>query len=237
MASAEPRYLLGGEARANVQLTRISTAKSRIPARRRTLRGFTLIELAVTLTLVGLLLAVGLPLLMTWIRNAQVRAVADSLQSGIRRAQTDAVRLNQTVVFSFTNATPGLNSTAVVNGKNWSIQSVAQFADPNHQANFLAGGALADVASSVTIDTRAQTALCFNTNGRLIALATTGVPGAVCVAGSQQFDINKSDYDQSTAAAKGDRQLRVLVAIGGQVHMCDRGRPTLSATSPDGCPP
>jgi type IV fimbrial biogenesis protein FimT len=139
-------------------------------------------------------------------------------------------------VFSLTNAAPGINSTAVVNGKNWSIQSVAQFADINHQAKFLAGGALTDVASSVVIDTHGQTALCFNTNGRLIALAATGVPGATCVAGPQVFDINKSDYNSSTAAANGDRQLRVLIAIGGQVHMCDRGRPTLSATSPDGCP-
>ena len=204
-------------------------------ARRCAARGFTLIELAVTFTLLGILIAVGLPSFMAWIRTAQVRAVADSLQSGIRRAQIDAVRLNQTVVFSFTNANPGLNSTAVAGGKNWSIQSVAQFADPNHQANFLAGGALADVASNVSIE-GTTAALCFNTNGRLIALAATGVPGAVCVAGPQRFDIYKSDYNSSTAAANGDRQLRVLVAIGGQVHMCDRGRPTLSATSPDGCP-
>jgi len=233
MAHAFSEHMLGCKAGSGVQLTPKSplNAGCRVGA----LRGFTLIELAVAITLLGLLVALGLPSLMTWIRNAQVRAVADSLQSGIRRAQTDAVRLNQTVVFSFTNATPGLNSTAVAGGKNWSIQSVAQFADPNHQANFLAGGALADVASNVSIAS-ATAALCFNTNGRLIALAATGVPGAVCVAGPQQFDINKSDYNPSTAAAKGDRQLRVLVAIGGQVHMCDRGRPTLSATSPDGCP-
>lgn len=192
--------------------------------RSRITRGFTLIELAVTITLVGLLVALGLPSFTTWIRNTQVRSVAEALQGGVRRAQTDAVRLNQTLVLSFTNATPGLNATAVANGKNWSIQTLAQF---DRVAEYVTGGAFADIASSVTINSNTRSALCFNANGRLVAPAATGVPGATCVAGAQQFDVSN---------AGSDRPLRVLVAIGGQTRMCDPNRPTLSATSPDGCP-
>ena len=151
---------------------------------------------------------------MAWIRNAQVRTVADSLQNGIRRAQTEAVRLNQTVVFSLTNAAPGLNSAAAANGKNWSIQSIQQFADPLRPAQFVGGGALTDISTSMSVT--GPVALCFNTNGRLIVPAVpTGVPGAVCVAGPQTFDIQRA----ATIDATTDRQLRVLVAIGGQVHM------------------
>jgi len=193
-------------------------------------RGFTMIELAVTLALLGILFALGLPSFMSWVRNAQVRTAADALQSGVRRAQTDAVRLNQPVVLSFTNANPGLNAAAVANAKNWSIQSIAQF---DKDAVFLTGGALADAGSQVTI-TGTSNALCFNSNGRLIVPPAPGpgVPGAVCTAGPLQFDVEPTGRDP----AKGDRRLRVLVAIGGQVRMCDRDRPTLSATSPDGCP-
>lgn len=198
---------------------------SRIPA----VSGFTLIELAVAITLLGILIAAGLPSFMTWIRNSQVRTVAEALQTGVRQAQTDAVRLNQPVVFSLTNVQPAKNATAVTNGKNWSIQSIAQFED--HPADFLGGGALAEVASNIAVN--GDAAICFNSNGRLVANATTGVPGATCTAGVKQFDIQKSDYDQ----AKGDRRLSVRVAIGGQVRMCDPDRPTLSATAPDGCPP
>ena len=213
-------------------LSRASIAASRAPARRPASRGFTLIELAVAFTLLGILIAVGLPSFMAWIRNSQVRAVADSVQSGVRRAQTEAVRLNQNVVFSFTNANPDLNATAVISGKNWSIQSVASVANPiDRPAAFLTGGALGDVASRVTINTTTA-AICFNSNGRLTALAATGVPGANCVAGPQQFDIEQPIRNLSA----GDRRLRVLVAIGGQVRMCDPDRPTLSATTPDGCP-
>ncbi|MEP7296025.1 MAG: GspH/FimT family pseudopilin [Burkholderiales bacterium] len=198
----------------------------------RRVRGFTLIELAVAITLLGILIGLGLPSFMSWIRNSQVRSVAESLQNGIRRAQTEAVRLNQTVVFSLTNVAPGLNAPAVANGSNWSIQSIQQFADPTRPPVFLTGGSLTDVASSMSIT--GPVALCFNTNGRLIVPAVpTGVPGAVCTAGKQQFDIKRAATIDTTT----DRQLRVLVAVGGQVHMCDLGRPTLSDASPDGCPP
>ena len=203
---------------------------------RRKARGFTLIELAVTLTLLGILLAVGLPSFMAWIRNAQVRAVADSLQNGVRRAQTEAVRLNQNVVFYLTNAQPSATALApaVASGKNWSIQSitpayVTDNTDP-HWTSFLTGGALGDVASSVTI-TNATAALCFNANGRLSAPAATGVPGAVCTAAPLQFLVQQPSPNLSA----GDRRLIVQVAIGGQVRMCDPDRPALSAATPDGC--
>ena len=213
-------------------LSPMSIAASR--ARRRAVRGFTLIELAVAITVLGLLIAVGLPSFMAWIRNAQVRAVADSLQSGVRRAQTEAVRLNQSVVFSLTNANPGIDSPAAANGKNWSIQRVASIVNPApvpRDPLFLTGGALADVASRVTINGPA--ALCFNSNGRLsIPSAGTGVPGAVCDGTAQAFNVEQP----GRTPASGDRRLRVLVAIGGQVRMCDPDRPTLSATTPDGCP-
>lgn len=201
--------------------------------RLRSVRGFTLIELAVTLALLGILLALGLPSFMTWTRNAQVRSVAESLQGGVRRAQTEAVRLNQSVVLYLTNSKPDLNVGADANGKNWSIQSIAQFVavpGADKAADFLIGGALADVGSNITI-TSATSALCFNSNGRLTA-PPTGIAGATCTAAPQQFDVEASGRDTS----KGDRRLRVLVAIGGQVRMCDPDRPPLSATTPDGCP-
>jgi len=194
---------------------------------RRVARGFTLIELAVTMTLFALLIAAGLPSFMAWIGNSKVRTVAQSLQDGVRRAQSEAVRLNQAVVLSLTNSTPALNAPAAANGQNWSIQSIAQFED--HPATFIAGGALADLASNVSINSNGITALCFNSNGRLMTgtPASTGVTNATCSVGTQQFDLTQSS---------ADRPLRVLIAIGGQIRLCDPNRPTLSSTSPDGCP-
>ena len=192
-------------------------------------RGFTLIELSVTITLLVLLIGLGLPSFMTWIRNTQVRSVADSLQTGIRQAQTDALRLNRSVVFFLTSGIPSPTAAvpAAVNGKSWGIVRIAQFDDLTAwDKRYVTGGILTDVASNVAIAS-ATNAICFNANGRISTNATPGVGGAVCNAGVAQFDI---------AQTNADRRLRVLVAIGGQIHMCDPDRPTLSATSPDGCP-
>lgn len=196
-------------------------------------RGFTLIELLVTITLIGLLLALGIPSFTAWIRNSQVRTVAEALQTGVRTAQAEAVRRNRQVVMSFTNATPAPAASApwpvVANGRNWWLQTVPQFGE---SADFIRSGALADIASGVTIagtpPVGGFTAICFNSSGRLVTnSSTTGVPGASCAAAVSTFDVTQPN---------ADRSLRVIVQIGGQLRICDPKRPLLSDASPDGCP-
>jgi len=192
------------------------------------LRGFTLIELAVTLTLFGMLMALGLPAFLAWTRNTQVRTVAEALQNGLRTAQAEAVRQNRPVVLAFTaSSTSNAASapwTAVAGGVNWWTQTVPQFTETSGQ--FIAGGSLGDVASGVTIG-NGPAAVCFNSNGRVAAPASgTGVTGATCTAtGTVTFNINQTG---------ADRNLVVTLSVGGQVRMCDPKR-TLSATTPDGC--
>jgi len=194
--------------------------------------GFTLIELLTAIVLLGILMRLAMPSFVVWMNNTKVRTVAEALQTGIRLAQAEAVRGNRQVVLSFTNGTPTLNVTAVANGSNWSIQTVPLFAnslDADTQATFVQGGALGDVASGVTITSTppSVTALCFNSNGRLVVNTAPGPTGASCAAASASFTIDRTG---------ADRPLRVIVGVGGQLRVCDPNRPTLSATSPDGCP-
>jgi len=196
-----------------------------------TARGFTLIELLVTFVLLGILLKLGLPSFTAWMANTKVRTVAESLQTGVRLAQAEAVRGNRQVVLSFTNATPGANAAAAAGGKSWSLQTVPVFGnttDPDTQSKYIQGGALTDVASGVTMTSTPAglTALCFNSNGRLVLNSSPGPSGATCSAASATFDVR-----HPTA----DRPLRVIVGVAGQIRMCDPNRPTLSANSPDGC--
>ena len=58
---------------------------------RQSSRGFTVLELVVTVTLLGLLLALALPSFAAWSRNARARTTADALQTGMRLAQAEAV--------------------------------------------------------------------------------------------------------------------------------------------------
>lgn len=197
------------------------------PACRPATLGFTLIELMVTITLLGILISLSLPSFTTWIRNSQVRTVSEALQTGLRTAQGEAVRRNRQVVMSFTNdANPTLNPTTVANGKNWSIQTVASPFINNNVTEFVRAGVLTDVASGVSI-TGAPKAICFNADGRLMA-PTGSAATADCVGTPAAFQV---------LHPASDRKLNVTVAVGGQVRMCDPQRPALSTASPDGCLP
>ena len=190
---------------------------------RRGARGFTIIELVIAIALVGTLLKLGVPSFVAWVRNAQVRTVADALQNGVRLAQSEAVRRNRSVVLSLTNAQPAQDATAAANGKFWSVQFIPQFGDSTTSPNlFIQGGALTDVASGVAI--QGPAAICINSTGRMVAqtAANTRV-GAAC-------SVSNSTYNITLTGA--DRPLRVTVGLGGQMRLCDPNRPS---TAPDGC--
>ncbi|WP_295645807.1 prepilin-type N-terminal cleavage/methylation domain-containing protein [uncultured Methylibium sp.] len=179
-------------------------------------RGFTLIELVVTVALLGILLALAAPGFGTWINNTRVRTVSDALQNGVRQAQAEAVRRNRTAVFYLTNAQPSLAATAVANGSNWGIRTVSLFT--GDAAEFVNGGSLSDVAGGVAIG--GPIALCFNASGQQVTVAAQS-----CTAGAATYDVSRTG---------ADRPLRITVSIGGRVRMCDPAK-TLSATNPDGC--
>jgi type IV fimbrial biogenesis protein FimT len=193
---------------------------------RRCAGGFTIVELMVTIALLAILLAMATPSFTTWIRNAQVRTVSDALQNGLRLAQAEAVRRHRQVVFFRTNQTAcDTTTTADAAGAFWSVRTLPLVAGDAVEA--VQCGVLSDVAAGVTI--AGASALCFNSGGRQVANATPGV-GAACAldaTGTSTFDLTSSN---------ADRPLRVLVALGGSVRMCDPAK-TLSSSAPDGCPP
>lgn len=190
--------------------------------------GFTLIEMMVTITLLAILTMLAMPSLTTWMRNVRVRTVSDSLQNGLRLAQTEALRRSRQTVFSLTNsADPKTSLTAAANGSNWALSIVKSTMDAS--SVYVESGVLTDVASGVQITGPAAT--CFNSVGRLVANTDTGVTGASCNLPTNTPPVQT--YDITLTGA--DRPLRVLVALGGQVRMCDPAK-TLSATNTDGCP-
>jgi type IV fimbrial biogenesis protein FimT len=204
---------------------------ARGPARHAAL-GFTLVELAVTFAVLAILTLLAVPSFTDWIRNSQVRSAADAMQNGLRLAQAEAVRRSRLVVFSLTAGQPGLNVAAVANGSNWSIQAAPVAGIDDASLQFVQGGAFGDAVAGVTIAGPAS--ICFNAEGRLVA-GGTGLAGVNCAAPAEGGSI---DYDLSRAAAQlrqgSDRPLKVRVALGGQVRMCDPAK-ALSATNPDGC--
>ncbi|MDI3381097.1 Tfp pilus assembly protein FimT/FimU [Xenophilus aerolatus] len=191
-------------------------------------RGFSLIELMVTVSLLGVLVMLAMPSMAAWIRNNKVRTVADALHNGLRVAQSEATRRSRQVVFALTNSpTPATSLTAVVNGSYWAAKTVKLATGNTDAADFIDSGTLNGTSSDVQII--GPVTICFSALGRMVTNTTPGVSGGSCdtASGTAQYDI-KLDGPEA-------RPLRVLVSLGGQVRMCDPAK-ALSSTHPDGCP-
>jgi type IV fimbrial biogenesis protein FimT len=66
-----------------------------------TQRGFNLIELMITIAVLGMLLMVGLPAFTDWLQNLKVRSAAESVQNGLQLARSTAIARNTNVSFVF----------------------------------------------------------------------------------------------------------------------------------------
>lgn len=199
---------------------------------RRTARGFTLVELMVTIALIAFLVMLALPSFTGMVRNTQVRTMAETLQNGLRQARTDAIRLNRQTVFFLTATEPrketAANAAALANSRNWAIHKVPRGTEATEAgwAPFLRGGALSE-GNGVTVIGPA--AVCFGSNGRLVVQAAPGVAGANCT-------IDPANLPKYALTMSGaDRRLSVWLGAGGEVRMCDPDK-VLSAERPDGCP-
>jgi type IV fimbrial biogenesis protein FimT len=195
----------------------------------------------VTTSIFAILVAMTVPAMQVWIANTKVRAVADSLQNGIRLAQAESLRRSRQVVFALTNTTaPQGGFTAAANGMYWAIQTIPAMTDGTETAAVVNTGVLTSAGSNVTIT--GQAAICFNSMGRLVAntAAAAGV-GAACTVPTTAVNSSTAptlNYVINLTRANGtllaDHPLQVEVALGGQVHLCDPTT-TLSDTNPYGC--
>jgi type IV fimbrial biogenesis protein FimT len=202
--------------------------------------GFTMIEMAVTMTVFAILFTLGVPAMTTWIRNNKVRTVADTLQTGLRLAQAESLRRSRQVVFAMTNS-PATSLTplplpAVAGGTSWAIYTVPSMTDGSENPEFIASGVLSNASTSVVVTpSNATSTVCFNSMGRLVANTTANVTnitgGDTCVQPTGAPPVQSF----SITLAGADRPLQVNLSLGGQVHMCDPGV-ALSDSHPEGCP-
>jgi type IV fimbrial biogenesis protein FimT len=96
-------------------------------------RGFTLIELMVTLALVAILMAVAVPSFTTFQRNAELTSFSNSLLSGINAARGEAMKR-------------GRNAMVVPTDGNWN-KGWTVFVDVNRNGAY-------DAATDITVLTR-----------------------------------------------------------------------------------
>jgi type IV fimbrial biogenesis protein FimT len=204
-------------------------------------RGFTLIELVVTLLVMGLLANMLINSMGTWINSARIRAAADEIQTGLRQAQAEAVKQNRPVAFVLTTSKAyGTTMPAsAASGSYWYTATVPWYsytaAGVTNVQSLLAAGEISADMSQVTITGAAS--ICFNPYGRLTSNYTIP-PGAVTSSGATTtVTCGTASTTYAITATNGDtsHNLDVTVNSGGQIRMCNPAK-TLSNSNPDGCP-
>lgn len=175
-------------------------------------KGVTLVELMVTVSVIGLLAATAVPQFSQWIQDTKTRTVGEALQNGIRLAQAEAVRRGRQVNFSLTNDAPSIDSVASATGKNWVIRAMS-LTSANTFEEFVQGATFAGDNQSVAV-TATSSSIQFNSVGRVVQ------PASVV------------NYTITNSAGSG-RRLNVMVTTGGKIRMCDPDKSI--STSADGC--
>lgn len=179
--------------------------------------GFTLFETMITIVILGILVALGLPAFTEWLQNAQIRTYADSTLAGLQMARAEAVRRNTQVEFLFTDTdpTPANINTATANtaGPNWVVR-VFQPGGVYAATDFIQGRARAEATQNVIVDA-SQGSIRFNGQGRVVPLPAANIT-----------------VDFTSASAAATRPLRITVSPAGQVRLCD---PALPSTNVQAC--
>jgi type IV fimbrial biogenesis protein FimT len=171
-------------------------------------RGFTLVEVMISITVLGIILMLGLPAFGTWLQNQQLRAASEGMLNGLQTARAEAIRRNLLVQIVVAPPGAGWSVTEAVSGA--AIQTrVKEEGSPN-------------AVLAVTPNT--ATTVTFTSLG-----SVTANLGASATA--TQFDISNA-AGGSCQPAGPMRCLRVVVSGGGSLRMCD---PIVSLPDPRAC--
>jgi len=108
--------------------------------------GMTLVELMVSLTIIGIVVGLGVPAFRDYLNNSKIRAAGDSITAGLNRARMEAIMRNTPVVF-----TPNATGWQIV------ITATGQVVAQSESAQFGSNLATAPSAASISFNGRGRT--------------------------------------------------------------------------------
>ena len=182
-------------------------------------RGASLVELMVGLVMLGIVIAIAVPGLHTWLQNAQIRATAEAVLNGVQMARGEAVRRNSMAKFSLTG-TSGMAdwSVSAYDTGNGLFDLAVQSWSSGQAKNARVGTssvATQDYSVALAAGAGVPASVSFNALGRVVNVGT---------------DITRIDVMDATSS--GARRLVIIISPYGFARLCD---PTLANTNPESC--
>jgi len=205
------------------------------------MRGFTILELMVSIALASALMLLGIPGFSAWLQGAQIRTAAEGLQNGLQLARSQAVQRNTTVNFQLMST---LTNTCALSGTslNWvvSLDSAVGLCASSPSADLATPTAPRIVQVRPVGDGSKNAVMTAKLNGAAFngLVAFNGLGRVTPTpAGNITYDVSNPTGGTCLAAGGKMRCLRVEVSASGQIRMCDPNLAANSASSPDpqGC--
>ena len=189
--------------------------------------GFTLVEMAVALAIMGLLVAVTVPSAVEWVRNLQVRSTTESLRAGLERARMDALKNNRSVSYWLVAddaVVPGGECKVSSAGRHW----VISVKNPEGKCN-------ETVASKDPLLVSRSEAVSGSSRVTVAAIDASAKDASRVIFNTLGQVVNADAISRITIkpASGTARELQIRVESGGAIRSCD---PKVSSSDPRACP-
>jgi type IV fimbrial biogenesis protein FimT len=189
-------------------------------------RGFTLVEIFITLAIVALVMMLVGPSMGTWIQNTRLRSAAEAIARGLQTARVEAMKRNTTVAFNLTDTNSSAFTVCLYDAVNnvclAGASNIIMQRDATEDASTAKVGTdtvLSDPVTPIAAGSNVPSSSAFDALGRLASTAPNNVM--------------RIDVRNPVLTTADERRLVIFVNTSGQIRVCD---PKLSkAVNPQGC--
>lgn len=210
----------------NASMTRVSQGRRGEvllrPRNPQATRGFSFVEIIIAIAIMGVLLALALPMLSSYMDNNRVRNAAEVFVSSAMTAKAEAAQRNAQVeiVLVADPTVTGLATAGISSAKGWMVRTFDQAVHIDGMALAEGGGVGAAPVTVAGVD---------QDGAALTGVVFTALGGTTL---AKRADFNFTHDTGGTCVASGGqiRCLRISVTTTGRVKLCDPAVTALTDT-------